>query len=190
MATGTATVAIGAALLISSCGGSADEPDSTRGSTGESSTQAKGGPKPEKEASPARGVAATEASPGRTEKATSTREPNSKRGEAPEDGLRHSPSSKPGAVPEGKGGSGCSPGTSKSRCAEIGAAYEQAKQGASHVVEADECPSGLDAKTCEEAGEALEGAGGSHVVPPNECPPAMSDQQCEEAGRVYQEAIR
>lgn len=78
---------------------------------------------------------------------------------------------------------------SRSRCAEVGEIYAQAKKD-SRVVEADECPPNLDARTCREAGEALQQAGEGRTVQPNECPPAMTDLQCEEAGRVYQETIR
>ena len=87
---------------------------------------------------------------------------------------------------------GCPTGMRKSRCAEVGAAYEKQKgSGSSHVVEPGECPRALSDSECRKAGAAYQEAPEQgHIVGTNECPRAMTEAQCAEAGKAYAEALK
>lgn len=88
------------------------------------------------------------------------------------------------------GAARCPAAMTRRQCLEAGESYEQAVEGGSHTIRADECPRTMSRRACREAGEALQQADEGHVNKANECPAAMTDQQCAEAGRAYREAVK
>lgn len=187
MAVALALATLAAAALISACGGGGDdgEPDARRAATTTADSthvEAVSKGKTGEETPPDRGPRQTRSKSRGEKDATkpAAGSTDNRRGDAT-----------PPKQPQRVGSGSCSTSEDGQGCAEVGAAYEQAKKEGPRVVAADECPPAMTADQCAEAGRAhQEAEGEGQIVPPDECPPAMTDQQCEEAGRAYQEALR